>query len=143
MVYFVAVLYLAYRLFKPVQSSSPREPSLTLAALLAIPISILAGFLGVGPGFLLMPALILLRYEPKLAAGINAVCPPSFSAFIPHISTMKISLGFVAILVVTGSIASYLGARLTAKKVPSIALKKIFGIVIVVMTLYRLLSFFI
>ncbi|MEM1604654.1 MAG: sulfite exporter TauE/SafE family protein [Fervidicoccaceae archaeon] len=144
-VYFVAVLYLAYRLFKPVKSSSPREPSLTLAALLAIPISILAGFLGVGPGFLLMPTLILLGYEPKLAAGINAVavCPPSFSAFIPHISTMKISLGFVAILVVTGSIASYLGARLTAKKVPSSALKKIFGIVIVVMTLYRLLSFFI
>jgi uncharacterized membrane protein YfcA len=56
---------------------------------------------------------------------------------------MKISLGFVAILVVTGSIASYLRARVTVKKVPSSALNKIFGIVIVVMTLYRLLSFFI
>ncbi len=44
---------------------------------------------GVGPGFLLTPTLILVGFEPKKAAGINAfaVTPPSFSALIPHLAT--------------------------------------------------------
>ncbi|WP_322815894.1 TSUP family transporter [Chloroflexus sp.] len=61
------------------------EPNLGLALLFAAPISVVAGMLGVGPGFLLLPTLILLHYEPKHAAAINtlAVMPPSFSALIP------------------------------------------------------------
>jgi uncharacterized membrane protein YfcA len=144
-IYFTATLYLAYRLFKPVKTVTQGGPNLKLAIVLAIPISVLAGFLGVGPGFLLMPTLILLGYEPKIAAGVNAiaVCPPSFSAFIPHIYTMKISPLLVTYIVVVGSIASYIGARITAKYVKGATLKKIFASLIVVMTMYRLLRFFI
>ncbi len=40
-----------------------------LALAWALPISVLAGFLGVDPGFLLMPTLILLGFEPKRAAA--------------------------------------------------------------------------
>lgn len=143
-IYFVAVLYLAYRLFRPVKKIGGK-PDLRLAILLAIPISVLAGFLGVGPGFLLMPTLILLGYEPKLAAGINAVavCPPSFSAFAPHIYTMKISTIMTIYIVAIGSIAAYIGARVTARFIPGDLLKKIFGILIVFMTAYRLVRFFI
>ena len=49
------------------------------------------GFLGIGPGFLLMPTLILVGFNAKMAAGINAfaVCPPSFSSLIPHIGTAQ------------------------------------------------------
>jgi uncharacterized membrane protein YfcA len=143
-IYFVAVLYLAYRLFRPVKTVGGK-PDLRLAILLAIPISVLAGFLGVGPGFLLMPTLILLGYEPKLAAGINAVavCPPSFSAFAPHIYTMKISAIMTIYIVAIGSIAAYIGARVTARFIPGDLLKKIFGILIVFMTAYRLVRFFI
>ncbi|MFN3384825.1 MAG: sulfite exporter TauE/SafE family protein, partial [Archaeoglobaceae archaeon] len=57
-IYFVRVIYLAYRLFKPVKPRKGNE-EFKLALVLAIPISILSGFLGVGPGFLLMPTLIL------------------------------------------------------------------------------------
>ncbi|MEM3254535.1 MAG: sulfite exporter TauE/SafE family protein [Fervidicoccaceae archaeon] len=78
-IYFASVLYLAYRLFKPVKATASKE-RYKLALILAVPISILAGFLGVGPGFLLMPTLIIAGLEPKKAAGINAVavCPPLF-----------------------------------------------------------------
>lgn len=57
--------------------------------ILAVPISILAGILGIGPGFLLMPTLILLGFAPIFAAGMNAfaVTLPSFSALIPHLPT--------------------------------------------------------
>lgn len=61
-----------------------------------------------------MPTLIILGYDPKVAAGVNAiaVCPPSFSAFLPHIFTMKINIYTVSVIVVSGSVASYIGARI-------------------------------
>jgi len=63
-IYLGAVVYLVYRLFKPAKVGQTKE-NFKLAFILAIPISILAGFLGVGPGFLLMPTLIPLGFEPK------------------------------------------------------------------------------
>lgn len=59
------------------------------------------------------------------------------------VNTMKIYPTTIVILVITGSIASYMGARFAAKRLSSDALKKIFGLVIVVMTFYRLIRFFI
>ncbi|MEM3491378.1 MAG: sulfite exporter TauE/SafE family protein, partial [Fervidicoccaceae archaeon] len=140
-IYFASVLYLAYRLFKPVKATASKE-RYKLALILAVPISILAGFLGVGPGFLLMPTLIIAGLEPKKAAGINAVavCPPSFSALIPRLGNISMDLQLTAILLITSTIASYAGARITSKYVPSILLKKLFGLLIVVMTLYRIFS---
>ncbi|MEM0504789.1 MAG: sulfite exporter TauE/SafE family protein [Sulfolobales archaeon] len=139
--YFAAVLYLAYRLFRPVKVAPKRERYL-IALLLAIPISILSGFLGVGPGFLLMPTLIIVGFEPKKAAGVNAVavCPPSFSALIPRLGNISIDLAMAFILLIVSTLASYLGARITSKYMPGATLKKLFGLLIVVMTLYRLLT---
>ncbi|MBC7363640.1 MAG: sulfite exporter TauE/SafE family protein [Candidatus Aminicenantes bacterium] len=99
-IYFAAVFYLAYQLFRPVKASVKQE-NFKLAAILAVPISIMSGFLGVGPGFLLLPTLILAGFEPKKAAGINAfaVCPPSFSALIPHLSTTSWNLPLTGLLV--------------------------------------------
>ncbi len=86
------------------------------ALLLAVPISAAAGLLGAGPGFLLLPTLILLGFESKHAAAINAlaVCPPSFSALIPHLATAKVDLQLGAVLVVVGAVGSFAGARITS-----------------------------
>lgn len=137
-VYIACLGYLVYGLFKPVKGEEQKE-NFRLALILAVPISILAGFLGIGPGFLLMPTLILLGFEPKRAAGINAfaVTPPSFSALIPHISTAQWNLKLTVALLVVGGIGSFLGARITSLYVPSQRLKQIFGIIIVIMTLYK------
>lgn len=139
-IYFVAVFYLAYNLFRPVKGSGKDRGNLRLAILLAIPISILSGFLGVGPGFLLMPTLILLGYDPKKAAGVNAfaVTPPSFSSLIPHLKEVSIDLRLTLTLTVIGSICSFLGARLTSLYIPSVTLKKIFGVLILIITAYKL-----
>ena len=137
--YFAAVLYLAYRLFRPVKQRGGRE-NFTLALILAVPISILSGLLGVGPGFLLMPALILLGFETKKAAGINAfaVTPPSFSALIPHLSTAQFDVNLTVALVLAGAIGSFLGARITSLYLPGARVKQLFGLLIVVMTLYKI-----
>jgi uncharacterized protein len=137
--YLASVLYLSYRLFRPVQER-PGEENFRLALVLAVPISVLAGFLGIGPGFLLMPTLILVGFNAKKAAGINAfaVCPPSFSALIPHIGTARWDMDLALPLLVAGAVGSFLGARLTSLYVPSGRLKQIFGVLIVIMTAYKI-----
>ncbi len=138
-IYFFAVVFLAYRLFKPIRPKVKGQENFKLAALLAIPISVLSGLLGVGPGFLLMPTLILCGFDPKRAAGINAfaVCPPSFSALIPHLKTAKWDFNLTVILVGVGAISSYLGARATSLYVPSNRIKQMFALLIVVVTAYK------
>ena len=140
LIYLAAVIYLAYNLFKPTKGEAGRVENFKLALILAVPISILAGFLGIGPGFLLMPTLILVRFDPKRAAGINAfaVTPPSFSALIPHWRTMQIDWQLAGILLVVGAIGSFGGARLASVYVPSSRLKQMFGVLIVIMTLYKI-----
>lgn len=138
-VYLVSVTYLAYRLFKPTEERD-REENFRLALVLAIPISVLAGLLGIGPGFLLMPTLIILGFETKKAAGINAfaVTPPSFSALIPHIATAQIDYGLTVVLLLAGAVGAFAGAQITSLYVPSARLKQLFGIVIVILTLYKI-----
>ena len=137
--YLLAVIYIAYRLFRPVKER-PGNENFRLALILAVPISVLSGFLGIGPGFLLMPTLILVGFEAKKAAGINAfaVCPPSFSSLIPHIGTAQWDLTLTVTLLVVGAVGSFAGARLTSLYLPSGRIKQLFGILIVIMTAYKI-----
>ncbi len=155
-IYFVAVAYLAYRMFLPEKPAEQTkggageaekadrvaagQGNLRQALLLAVPIAVLAGMLGVGPGFLLLPTLILVGFESKHAAAMNAlaVCPPSFSALLPHIATARLDYQLAAVLVLVGAIGSFLGARITSLYVPGRRLKQIFGVLIVVLTAYKL-----
>ncbi|MCM8774836.1 MAG: sulfite exporter TauE/SafE family protein [Candidatus Omnitrophica bacterium] len=143
-VYLVSVLYLAYRLFRKTKNERAGKEHFTAAVLLAIPIAVLGGFLGIGPGFLLMPTLILLGFEEKKAAGINAfaVTLPSFSALIPHLSTAKIDWSLAVPLIVVGTLGAFFGARITSLYVPGKKLKQMFGIFIVIMTLYKIYTLF-
>lgn len=80
--------FLAARMSLPKRASTEVVADITDASRMkaagaAVPISVFAGFLGVGPGFLLMPTLTLVGYSARLAAATNsvAVTVPSFSAF--------------------------------------------------------------
>lgn len=139
-VYFAAVIFLAYSLFRPVKGDQTKAESFRMALVWAVPISVLAGFLGIGPGFLLMPTLILLGFEAKRAAGINAfaVTPPSFSALIPHLGTAVWDPTLTITLILVGAVGAFAGARITSLYVPSGRLKQMFGLLIVVMTAYKI-----
>lgn len=140
--YFGAVFFLAYRLFKPVKHTEGQEENFKLALILAIPISVLAGFLGVGPGFILMPTLILVGFEPKKAAGITAfaVIAPSFSSLIPHLATAQWDLTLMIPLLIAGAIGSFAGARITSLYMPSSRMKQMFAIMILVVTFYKIFT---
>ena len=139
-VYLAVVVFLAYSLFRPIKGGGEARERFALALAWAVPISVLAGFLGIGPGFLLMPTLILLGFEPKRAAAINAfaVTPPSFSALIPHLGTAVWDPALTLTLILVGAGGTFLGARITSLWVPGVRLKQMFGVLIVLMTAYKI-----
>ncbi|HOL94608.1 MAG TPA: sulfite exporter TauE/SafE family protein [bacterium] len=140
-IYFAAVLYLAYRLFQPAKPGCG-HPRFQMAMILAVPISILSGLLGVGPGFMLLPTLILLCFEPKHAAALTAVAvtPPSFSSLIPHIPGAKLDPQLTVWLLIAGAISAYAGARVTSLWMPGVRIKQMFGVLIVLMTVYKIFT---
>jgi len=142
-VYFVSVLYLCWRLMRP-HIHQPGKDNFRLGVLLAVPISIATGFLGVGPGFLLMPALMLVGFNARSAAGMNAlaVTPSSFSAVLPHWSQMRLDFGMDIPLIVAGALGSLIGARLATRQIPEVFLRKILLAVILVATFYRMIRLF-
>jgi uncharacterized membrane protein YfcA len=138
--YLGAVLFLVWRLWHPSAATEGQEENFRLVLVLAVPIAILSGLLGVGPGFLLMPTLIICGFETKRAAGINAlaVTPPSFSALLPHLATAKFDPTVAIPLIATGAAGSFIGARFSSRYLPSQRIKQIFGVLIAVMTTYRI-----
>ena len=143
-VYFVSVIYLCWHLTRP-ENPRPGKENFKLGLLLSIPISIATGFLGVGPGFLLVPALVLVGFNTRSAAGMNAlaVTPSSFSAVLPHWSTMQLDFWMDVPLIGAGAVGSLIGARLATRQIPEAYLRKILLAVILAATLYRLARLFV
>ncbi len=104
-------------------------------------IGIFAGFLGVGPGFLLMPTLVLVGYTARIAAATNslAVTLPSFSAFAAHWFEAQFDLWLVVTTSVTATVGAQLGALFMAKRVKSVVLKRAFAALLVALALQRVL----
>ena len=67
-----------------------------------------------------------------------AVTPPSFSALLPHLATARVDLQLALVLIIVGAIGSFAGARITSLYVPGRRLKQLFGLLIVVMTAYKI-----
>ena len=104
-----------------------------------VPISLFSGMLGVGPGFLLVPALILLGVRPRTAAAINsvAVVPSSFASLIPHIGTATVSIAAYAPIVAIAAAGALLGGYLSSYRVADRTLRYLFIAVLLSLASYR------
>lgn len=144
-VYFAAVVYLLVTLLRPVRArpgdgdAVPRA-NVRRAMVWTAPIAVLSGFLGIGPGFLLVPALILLGFEPKRAAGVNALAaaPASFAALVPHLGTAVWDPSLTLVLLAAGVAGAFTGARLSSALLPPKAMRWLFGSMIVGVSAYKL-----
>lgn len=147
-IFCVCVVVLLYLLFRPTSTDGKPEDNaggsqgnLILGLLVVAGSTILASMLGMGPGFLLVPALIGLGFRTKNAAAVNAIAatPASFSALVPRISSLQLlDLSMVTTLVIVGSIGAFMGAQIASRYVSEKWLKLIFATVVVLMTLYKL-----
>ena len=144
-IYVGVLFFLAYRMAFPPKMDDSQAPVITdgtrvKGGLLSAGIGVFAGFLGVGPGFLMMPTLVLLGYSAWVAAATNAVIVtlPSFSAFATHLADAQFDWLMLALTSVSAVIGAWLGARFMAKRVKSLTLSRVFAAALALLAVQRI-----
>lgn len=143
-IYVVVLFFLAYRMAFPPKQDDSKALEITdrtrvKAGFFSAAIGTFAGFLGVGPGFLMMPTLVMLGYTARLAAATNSVIVtlPSFSAFITHLPNARFDWLMLILTSITAVIGAWLGARFMAKRIKSLTLSRIFALALVLLAIQR------
>ncbi|MGE5590618.1 MAG: sulfite exporter TauE/SafE family protein [Bacillota bacterium] len=142
--YAAVLVFLAYRMAFPPKMDDSQAPVISdrtraKAGVASAVIGVFAGFLGVGPGFLLMPALVIFGYTARLAAATNSVIVtlPSFSAFLGHLSTAEFDWWMLALTSIASVLGAQAGAQFMTKRVRSLTLSRIFAVALVLLAAQR------
>ena len=145
-IYLGVLIFLAFRMAFPPKMDDSQALQITdrtrvKAGLLATLIAIFAGFLGVGPGFLMMPSLVMVGYTARIAAATNAVIVtlPSYSAFAAHMGDAQFDWLMLILTSITAALGAWLGARFMTKRVKSLTLSRIFAAALVILAVQRAL----
>lgn len=143
-IYVAVLVFLSYRMTFPPKMDDSQAPIITdkrrsLGGILSAIIGVFAGFLGVGPGFLMMPALVFLGYTARLAAATNSVIVtlPSFSAFLIHMPEAQFDWIMLALTSIIAVIGAQMGARFMARRVKSLTLSRIFALALILLAIQR------
>lgn len=139
--YFGAVIVVLYLLVSGRSSGRAARPFGYLL-LAGAPIAVLSGFLGVGPGFLLVPVMIHSGFNPRRAAAMNsvAVTPASFVSLIPHVERAVVDPAFAVPIVLSAACGALAGGYLASRRVPEKALSRIFVVIILALAAYKVLT---
>jgi uncharacterized membrane protein YfcA len=119
--------------------SGTRNTFVLLVAV-GVGVGILTGLVGVGGGFLIVPALVLLgNVEMKQAVGTSLVviAANSFSGFLGYLGTVEFQWGLMALFSVLAVVGSFAGGYLT-RFVPQRVLRKSFAVFLVLMGIFIL-----
>jgi uncharacterized membrane protein YfcA len=141
---FAAVmLAAAWRMLRsaPLATSVPESHPLAVVAG-GTAVGVLSGLVGVGGGFLIVPALVLLASVPMASAvgtSLAVIAMNSFTGFFKYLGVLHsrdVALDWHVLLVVAGVgvVGSLAGHRL-ARRLPQDALRRAFGVVLVVIGL--------
>ena len=108
-------------------------------------VGVITGLVGVGGGFLIVPALVLLgglSMHQAVATSLIIIALKSFSGFVKYLDVLEqqsLSLDWRTLLIVTaiGISGSVVGSKL-ARRLPQEKLKRWFGYFLIIMGLYIL-----
>jgi uncharacterized membrane protein YfcA len=118
--------------------SSGKRMSYALIVAEGLAVGVLTGLVGVGGGFLIVPALVVLGKVPmKEAVGTSllVIAMKSVSGFAGYLGQVEVRWGYLALFSAV-AIAGGLGGTHLARYVTQAALKKAFAIFVVVMGIF-------
>ena len=143
----IVMLLASYMMLRPVNLDLPGHAPRPVwkIAIDGLIVGILTGLVGVGGGFLIVPALVLLAglsMRSAVATSLLIIAMKSYSGFYKYIAVLEaqnLQLDWNTLMVVTGLgiVGSIASARI-AHRVQQDKLKKGFGIFLIVMGIYIL-----
>lgn len=114
--------------------------TVALLALQGLGVGFLTGIIGVGGGFLIVPALVLIARLPmRLAVGTSllVITMNSLSGFAGYAGTVAIDWALVVWFSAIAAAGSVIGT-VVSRRVPQRRLRQIFGVLLVGVSLYVL-----
>ncbi|MBD3755075.1 MAG: sulfite exporter TauE/SafE family protein [Gammaproteobacteria bacterium] len=142
LIFAVLMLSAAYLMYKPMKLNEGEqvERAMYKIALDGFVVGAVTGLVGVGGGFLIIPALVLLGgLSMRLAVGTSLViiAVKSFAGFIEYLSVLKtlnltLDWGVIGLFSVIGVIGGWLGHKISSK-VNQEQLKKGFAVFLILM----------
>lgn len=118
------------------------SPCMAHIALHGIGVGVLTGFVGVGGGFLIVPALVLLSRIPmKIAVGTSLaiVAAKSYAGFAGYMDAVPINWGLMGGFTAITVAASFAGTRI-AQRFSQDTLKRAFAVFLLFVATYMLLK---
>jgi uncharacterized protein len=107
-------------------------------AVLGVAVGILTGLVGVGGGFMIVPALVLLGNVPmKEAAGTSllVITANSAAGFVGYLGAVEVQWGLLALFTALAAAGSFAGTYLV-RFVPQTILRKSFAVFLVLMAIF-------
>lgn len=149
---FAVIMYLAtYRMFRPVRIEAPallavasggRFAQTGHIAMHGLVVGVLTGLVGVGGGFLIVPALVLLSGIPMhqaIGTSLLVVAGKSYAGFAGYLGAVTIDYSLMAGFTGMAVLGSFVGAWI-CRFLPAAALKRGFAVFPIFMASYILLK---
>ena len=146
-VFAVVMLAAAYLMLRPMslQSKAAKPQNFAKIGGEGIVVGWLTGFVGVGGGFLVVPALVLLgglSMHRAVATSLVIIAMKSFAGFFKYLDVleaedMTLDLDVILLVTIIGIIGSF-GGSYFANRVPQATLRKTFGIFLIGMGVFIL-----
>lgn len=140
-VFAALMLLAAYMMLRPARETTggaPRPAGLVVVDGLVV--GAVTGFVGVGGGFLIVPALVLLgglEMRRAVATSLLVIALKSAVGFTKHLEVLgalglKLDWQIVLLFIAAGVAGSY-GGSILSTRIPQAALKRAFGVFLLVM----------
>jgi len=136
----VVGLLMMSRRGKPTNEHASTDISIPKTLLAGAGVGVLTGLLGVGGGFLIVPALVMLIGIPihqAVGTSLVIIAMNSFSGFLGHLDGPALDYGLIAVFVAAGLVGTFAGAKL-GQRIPADRLRTMFAIFVIVLALYLL-----
>ena len=122
----------------PVEMSKPR--SLPVVIVSGAGVGLMTGILGIGGGFLIVPALVMLVGLPmQMAVGTSLIiiAMNSLAGFLGHAGDGSLNITMTVIFTAAGLVGTFAGARLN-KRLPAGKLQKVFAWFVILLAIFLL-----
>ncbi|MBK8024826.1 MAG: sulfite exporter TauE/SafE family protein [Chloroflexi bacterium] len=118
------------------------KPQLLKSLIGGAVVGLVTGILGVGGGFLIVPALVMLvglPFHTAVGTSLMIIAMNSFAGFAGHLSDTFIDPLVIAIFVVAGLVGTRVGSRL-AKRLEPAVLRRAFAVFVVALAIFLLID---
>lgn len=137
----IVMLAAAFAMLRPSSPETTGRRALGTIALDGLLIGVLTGLVGVGGGFLIVPALVVLGGLPlreAIGTSLAIIALKSAAGYVRYLDVLSdlnlaVSWELILIFAVVGVLGSIAGGRL-AKRLPRAALQRAFAILLLVMS---------